>query len=56
VRLDPESGEFEVWGLPQGSANVRGLAAGDGLLWACLQNTRYQPSAVFAIPLTGEDR
>ena len=54
VRLDPATGEFEVWELPRGYCNVRGLVAADGILWAGLQGIRYEPSAVFAIPLVGE--
>jgi len=51
ARLDRGTGEPRAWQLPAAYFNVRGLAADGEDLWAGLQNVRYQPSAVFAMPL-----
>jgi len=54
VRLDPRTKEFDTFAMPDEFFNVRDLAFDGTYVWAGLQNVRYQPSAVYRVPVDVE--
>lgn len=54
VRLDPRTKEFDTFAMPDEFFNVRDLAFDGTHVWAGLQNVRYEPSAVYRVPVDVE--
>ncbi|MBU0716252.1 MAG: hypothetical protein KJ964_12925 [Verrucomicrobia bacterium] len=56
VCFDPRTGDYKSHVMPDAFFNVRDLGLNNDWLWAVTQNTRYQPSGLYGVCLSGREK